>query len=54
MRIFLLIVLNLLSFSALSQGNSEVYLKSYGISKDSINELTFKDKINFNNFISKF
>ncbi len=54
MRIFLLIAMSMLSFSVLSQGNSEVYLKGYGISKDSINELTFKDQINFNNFISKF
>lgn len=54
MRIFFLILISLFSFSALSQGNSEVYLKSYNINKDSINQLTFKDKINFTNFISKF
>jgi hypothetical protein len=46
--------MSLITLPALSQENDEAYLKSYDIAKDSVNELTFKDKINFDNFISTF
>jgi len=54
MRIFSILLLGLLSFSSFSQGNSEAYLKKYNIIKDSVNELTFKDKDNFSSFIKAF
>ena len=37
-----------------SQGSSEVYLNQYGIVKDSIQELTFKNKESFQSFVKVF
>jgi hypothetical protein len=53
-KIFSTIAIFLISFTAIGQINSDTYLKQYDITKDSINELTFIDKIKFNNFISTF
>jgi hypothetical protein len=54
MNIIATLALLLISFSSIGQTNSGDYLKQYDIAKDSINELTFIDKIQFNNFISTF
>lgn len=54
MKIFSTIAIFLISFTSIGQINSDTYLKQYDITKDSINELTFIDKIKFNNFISTF
>jgi hypothetical protein len=54
MNIIATLALLLISFSSIGQTNSGDYLKQYYIAKDSINELTFIDKIQFNNFISTF
>ncbi|MEH1009468.1 hypothetical protein VDP25_17145 [Winogradskyella sp. ECml5-4] len=54
MRYFLLLIISLLSYNTFGQENNEAYLRKYDIIKDSINELTFKDKINFDNFIETF
>jgi hypothetical protein len=54
MKIIAILAILLISFSSIGQTNSGDYLKQYYIAKDSINELTFIDKIQFNNFISTF
>jgi hypothetical protein len=54
MKIIATLAILLISFSSIGQTNSGDYLKQYYIAKDSINELTFIDKIQFNNFISTF
>ena len=41
-------------FLTKAQGNSGIYLEQYGISKDSINDLSFKDKDHFQGFIQAF
>ncbi|QTY27916.1 hypothetical protein [Flavobacterium sp. CS20] len=54
MKIFSTLLIVLISFTSIGQTNSENYLKQYDISKGAINELTFINKTQFNNFISTF
>ncbi|WP_297332088.1 hypothetical protein [Flavobacterium sp.] len=54
MKILSLLFLCMVGLTVSAQGNSRLYLEKYGIYKDSINELSFKNEEEFKKFISAF
>lgn len=54
MKSLALLLFMSLSFICFSQTKDETYLAKYEIKKESISELTFKNKAAFNNFIQAF
>lgn len=54
MKYFVLLLIFILPLLSLSQSNKKEYLAQYGVDKDSLQELSFKDEDNFKDFIKVF